>query len=145
MGESDAPLNLHICSPDGPRLPSQSVAMFSQPRPMLLTWNINSLACEQDAGRLNTLCSLQASVLCLAETRKSRGEIQTLQGIIWSRSPIQAWTPVDPLLSQWFNHGLLTGGWVTLPGVGVPVLIITVYGHASIERTSKRPGGPIIE
>eukprot|EP00971_Amphidinium_carterae_P044404 873283-Amphidinium_carterae.1 len=52
---------------------------------------------------------------------------------MWSRSPIQPWHPENPLLAEWTLHGRLVGGWVTVPGVDVPALVVTVYAHSSIE------------
>eukprot|EP00971_Amphidinium_carterae_P305863 6078314-Amphidinium_carterae.2 len=48
----------------------------------MLTWNINSLSSDQDSERFNSLAALDADILCLVETKKSRGEVDTLTNIL---------------------------------------------------------------
>eukprot|EP00971_Amphidinium_carterae_P319994 6360745-Amphidinium_carterae.1 len=88
-------------------------------------------------SRLHAITTIPATVFCLTETKKTRDEIPTLTTIlrrkglfshwspavrfdngyasagvsIWSRAPMQDWTPEHPHLRQWNAQGRLLGAW----------------------------------
>eukprot|EP00971_Amphidinium_carterae_P328182 6459921-Amphidinium_carterae.2 len=152
-------LNLHTCHPDIPILESQTVDTLNGNHPKVVSWNINTLGGDGDIGRFNALTALTADVICLTETKKTRGEIATLTSILrrkgiysswspavrfdngyvsagvatWSRSPLRQWEPEHPLLQHWSNQGRLLGVWTTLPGIDIPTLIVNLYGFAAIQ------------